>query len=330
VCHALPLLSCLLVACSALSATTRLTLINGRWHIDGRVTYPGTRAEGLLMNVRMVNSVFEDRNAASRPRGFDTEANTGAFLAALPDYVAHGVRAFTISLQGGMPGYEGALNSAFEPDGALRAPYLARARRVIEAADKAGAAVILCCFYQRQDQVLRDAAAVRAGVGHAARWVRESGFANVALEIANEFGHGGFDHKLLKTPAGIAELIRLAKEAAPGLLVSASGLGNGACPREVCEAADFILIHFNSTPVADIPKRVAALRRYGKAIVCNEDDKTGELGARAAEAAVAARCSWGLMLSKVNQYVPFEFGGRRDDPLIYAKLKELTTTRSRE
>ncbi|MFP4056200.1 MAG: hypothetical protein ACLF0G_04960 [Candidatus Brocadiia bacterium] len=304
---------------------TWLALLHGRWYINGQITYPGASAEGLLMNVRMVNAVFEDRNPETCPEGFDPEANTDAFVARVPDYVRHGIRAFTLSLQGGMPGYEGALNSAFRPDGSLRAAYLERVERAIRAADRAGAAVILTCFYQRQDQVLRDAEAVRAAVAHAARWVRERGLANVVLEIANEYPHGGFDHELLRSPQGIAELIALARQAAPGLLVSASGLGNGRCDREVCEAADLVLIHFNGTSVADIPARVEALRGTGKAIVCNEDDKTAERGARAAEAAVAAGCSWGLMLKRANQYVPFQFRGHRDAPRIYATLRALTS-----
>jgi len=264
---------------------------------------------------------FEDRGGRSltlRP-----EFTAGVMRA----YVEHGMRAFTISLQGGMPGYEGAINSAFTPDGELRPSYMQRAARVIRAADRASAAIILCCCYQRQDQILKDAQAVRRAVVATAQWVRDNGFANVLLEIANEYPHGGFDHKVLKTADGIAELIGLARDAAPGLLVSASGIGDGRCHRAVCEAADFILIHFNGTPVEQIASRVKALRRYDKAIVCNEDDKPGRQGARAAEASVAAGCSWGLMLSKVNQYVPFEFKGRRDDPVIYAKLRELTAPR---
>ena len=190
----------------------------------------------------------------------------------------------------------------------------------------AGVAIILTCFYQRQDQVLRDEAAVRAGVVSAARWVAAKGFAHVMLEIANEHSHGGFDHGIIKTGEGMAELVRLARKTVPGLLVSASGMGNGRAKREVAEASDFILIHFNGTPVVQIPERVKALGRYGKAVVCNEDDKTGKEGAAAAGAAVAAGCSWGLMLSAVNQYVPFEFNGSRDDPVIYAALKALTTS----
>lgn len=313
------------------SATSKtwLALQDGRWYLNGAVTFPGAPAEGLLMNVRMVNATFEDRNDATRQGGFDADRNTDAFIARIPDYVAHGVRAFTLCLQGGMPGYEKARNSAFEADGSLRPQYLARVQRVIEAADEAGAAVILGCTYQRQDQVLRDEAAVRAAVANAARWVRQRGYAHVALEIANEYPHGGFDHKVLKTPEGVADLIRHARAAAPGLLVSASGIGDGRCHKEVCEAADFILIHFNGTPVERIAERVEALKGYRKAVVCNEDDKSGQEGARAAEAAVRSGCSWGLMLNTLNQYVPFEFKGHQDDPAIYATLKALTTPRQR-
>ena len=311
------------------ASKTRLAIRDGRWYLNGTITYPGAPAEGLLMNVRMVNSTFEDRSDATRPAGFDADRNTASFIARIPDYVAHGVRAFTLCLQGGMPGYEKARNSAFEADGSLRPAYLARVQRVIEAADEAGAAVILGCTYQRQDQVLRDETAVRAAVANAARWVRQRGYAHVALEIANEYPHKGFEHTILRTPAGVADLIRHARAAAPGLLVSASGLGGGQCHPEVCEAADFILIHFNSTPVDRIAERVEALKAFGKAIVCNEDDKAGREGARAAEAAVRAGCSWGLMLNTLNQYVPFEFKGHQDDPVIYATLKTLTTPRPR-
>ena len=312
---------------AAATTKTWIALAGGRWYLNGKITYPGAPAEGLLMNARMVNCIFEDRNPRTCPKGFDPDANTAAFIKRIPDYVRHGIRAFTISLQGGMPGYEKAINTAFTPTGRLRPEYMERVERVIRAADEAGAAVILTCFYQRQDQVLRDDEAVRAGVANAARWVAEKRWGNVLLEIANEHSHGGFDRGIIRSADGMAELICLARGAAPGLLVSTSGMGNGRAIRQVAGASDFILIHFNSTPVAQIASRVQALRRYKKAIVCNEDDKTGEKGAAAAEAAVAAGCSWGLMLSAVNQYVPFEFKGSRDDPVIYAKLKALTTAK---
>ncbi len=303
---------------------TRVSLRDGRWFLNEEVTYRATKAEGLLMNVRMVNATFEDRKRSD----FDPEANTDEFIAQIPDYVAHGVRAFTLCLQGGMPGYEGALNSAFNPDGSLRDSYLQRVRRVIEACDRHGAAVILGCYYQRQDQILKDEAAVRAGVVNVVKWIQESGFANVVLEIANEFDHNGFDYRLLKTPKGMAELIGLAKQTAPGLLVSASGLGHGRLPDEVARASDFLLIHFNGTKVEDIAARVAALRKYHKAIVCNEDEKIGAPAARACEQSVESGASWGFMHVEVNQHLPFTFHGAADDPEVYAAIQRLTSTGS--
>jgi CubicO group peptidase (beta-lactamase class C family) len=298
-----------------------MSIREGRWFLNDEVTYRGTKAEGLLMNVRMVNAVFEDRR---RP-DFDPEANTDEFMAQIPDYVAHGVRAFTVCLQGGSTGYEGAVNSAFTPDGSLRDSYLQRVRRVIEACDRNGAAVILGCFYQRQDQILKDEAAVRAGVVNVVKWIGASGFTNVVLEIANEFGHGGFDRLLLKTPDGIAELIGLAKQTSPTLLVSASGLGSGRLPDSVAQASDFLLIHFNGTPTDDIPARIAELKKFNKPIVCNEDQKVGREGVKACELCVANGASWGFMLVEVNQHFPFTFQGAADDPEVYAAIHRLTS-----
>jgi CubicO group peptidase (beta-lactamase class C family) len=305
----------------AVQRRTRVSIKHDQWFVNNAVTYRGAKAEGRLINVRMVNAVFED---AKRP-AFDAEANTDRFLKALPDYVEHGVRAFTINLQGGMPGYEGAVNSAFDADGDLRPAYLRRVRRVVEACDEHGAVVILGCFYQRQDQHLKADAAVRAGVVNVAQWLKGCGFSNVVLEIANEFGHPGFHHRLLKSAAGQVELIALAKRTHPDLLVSTSGLGDGRVAEEVARVADFLLIHFNDTPLDEIPARLKALKEFGKPVVCNEDAKVGAAGAKAAELCVAHGASWGLMLEKVNQHYPFAFRGAADDEVVYAALQKLTS-----
>jgi CubicO group peptidase (beta-lactamase class C family) len=307
------------------SARTRVSLRGRRWYINDKPTNTGTRAEGLLMNVRMVNAVFEDGHKPD----LDPAAITDRFLVHVPDYAAHGVNAFTLCLQGGMPGYEGALNSAFEPDGSVREPYLDRVARVIEACDRVGLVVILGCFYQRQDQVLADEAAVRAAVLNVVDWLKGRGYRNVVLEVANEFDHDGFNRRLIRTVEGEIELIRLAKTAAPELLVSTSGLGHGRYPDALAEAADFLLIHFNGTPLSEIPARIESLKRFAKPIVCNEDPKAGEAGAKAAELCVANGASWGFMTEKINQHHPFSFDGAKDDSIVYAKLKELTSPRTR-
>jgi hypothetical protein len=303
------------------SPSTRVEIVDGKWHINGEITYPGAQAEGLLMNVRVVNCTFEDRNRDD----FDSDANTAAFLSHIPDYYAHGVRAFTLNLQGGFSGDEGVLNSAFEPNGTLRAPYLERIGRVIEACDRQGIVVILGCFYQRQDQVLENDDAIRAAVRNAVQWVRDEGYTNVTIEVANEFDHNGFDHDLIKSVEGQVELVRLVKETAPELLVSTSGLGHGRMHEPVAEVVDFIMPHYNGTPVSDIPARIQALKRYGKPIVCNEDDKVRGDGAEAARLSVENGASWGFMTTAVNQYQPLVFGGRDDDPAVYDMLKSLTT-----
>ncbi len=300
---------------------TEVSISGAEWRMNGKLTHPGSRASGLLPNVRMVNAVFEDRN---KP-GLDPNAITTRFLARLANYKEQGVSAFTINLQGGMPGYEGAFNSAFEPDGTLRPSYLERVSRVIEACDRAGLVVILGCFYQRQDQILRDDAAVRRAVTNIAAWIRERGYRNVVLEIANEYSHAGFDRDVIRREQGEIELIGLAKAAAPGLLVSTSGLGDGKSSAPIAQAADFVLVHFNGTRLQEIPARIQALKHLGKPIVCNEDDKLGEAAACALVLCAEQGASWGFMAEKVNQHAPFTFDGASDDPIVYSALRELTS-----
>jgi CubicO group peptidase (beta-lactamase class C family) len=314
---------------AAETPVTRIALVDGRWHVNGALTHRGTLAEGRLMNVRMANATFEDANPATCPPGFDAEANADRFIARIPEYVALGVDAFTLCLQGGMPGYEGAINSAFTADGALQPEYLGRVERVIRACDRHGAGVILGLFYQRQARHLRDADAVRTGVVNALRWVQARGFTNVLVEIANEYPHKGFAHDQIRTATGQAELLRLAKATAPEILVTASGLGTGTIHPDVAAACDFLTPHWNGTKVADIPARLAALQRFGRPIVVNEDDKTGAEGVAALQASVAGGAGYGLMHKAQNQTTPFRFEGAADDPVYYAALQALTSGAAR-
>ena len=176
--------------------------------------------------------------------------------------------------------------------------------------------VILGCYYQRQDQILKDEQAVRAGLVNAVKWVKECGFTNVVLEVANEFAHGGFDHAILKTSRGEAELIALAKKTYPKLLVSTSGMGSGTPAGRRGQgqrlSADPLQQHQAGRRS---PHRIAALKKYGKPIVCNEDDKVGAEAPQAAELSVANGASWGFMHSAVNQYFPkLSFNGTGGRP----------------
>lgn len=310
---------------------TRVGIEGPQWRINGQITYAGAPAEGLLMNVRMVNATFEDAHAEAMrhlPADFNAEANTDALVARIPEYVNSGIKALTLCLQGGFPGYEGAVNSALAADGTLHARYMRRIQKVVETCDRQGAAVILSCFYQRQKEVLQGRAAIKAAVRNTARWVRDSGYKNVVLEVSNEYAHGGYcdwkDGDWLASPEGQVELMRVARDAAPGLLVSTSGMGDGTVNEAIAGAADFLLIHLNGTPLGEFAARLELARRYGKPVVCNEDDKTGLAGAAAARLCVENGVSWGFMHNEKNQYVPFEFDGPADDPLVYAEIRRLT------
>jgi hypothetical protein len=305
-----------------LVAQTKVAVQGGRFTLNGAVTYPGQPAEGKLMNVRMVNSVFEDTNRPS----FDAAANTDEFVGRMKDYVGLGARAFTVSLQGGYPGYEGAKNTAFTSTGGLRSTYLGRVARVIERADALGAVIVLSLYYQRQDQYLANEQAIKAGVINAVDWIKAKGYRNVILEVANEYGHSGFDHAVLRSDAGVAGLIRLANDRYPALPVSASYLRSGQTTSQVAAASDLLLVHFNSVPLSDIPTRVRSLRNAypGKPVFCNEDARTGSAAASAASASVQAGASYGLMVERKNQYYPFDFYGRSDDPTAYDRYVALT------
>ena len=90
----------------------------------------------------------------------------------------------------------------------------------------------------------------------------------------------------------------------------------------ICETADFILIHFNGTPTHEIPQRIQSLKKWGKPIVCNEDDKKGETAVKALELSIENGCSWGYMNNDQNQYMPFKFEGIADDTLVYQAFKK--------
>jgi len=273
-------------------------LANGQPTYQGR-HYQGASIEGLLLNARMVQGVFDDLNPETRslwdyPDGpWDPERNTREFVAAMPDWRRAGLLAFDICFQGGSPqGYSRAQpwhNSAFEADGALRADYAARLRRAIDKADELGMAVILCFFYFGQDHRLDGEGAVLRATDQATDWILEQGYANVLVEIGNEIDNRAYDQEILKPPR-CAELIRRVQERSQGkvanaagrLYASASFCGNRIPTEEIVEAGDFVLPHGNGVGpklvgdpdrIREMVREIRALPTYrGQPVVFNEDD----------------------------------------------------------
>ena len=286
-------------------------LINGRPTYEGR-TWQGKRIEGLLMNSRMVQGIFDDLNPDTRGRWaypdtkqWDPERNTREFVAAMADWRTHGLLSFTINIQGGSPqGYSQDQpwhNSGFHPDGTLRRDYLARLDRILARADALGMVPIVGYFYFGQDQRLEGDNAVRRAVRDATSWLLKSGYRNVLVEIANECDNRKYEQPLIQAPR-VHELIELAKSISSDgrrLPVSASFNGGSIPPPDVVAVADFLLLHGNG--VAD-PDRIA--RMVGRTrevpgyrpvpILFNEDDHF-DFGKPRSNftAAVGEYASWG-------------------------------------
>ena len=322
-------LAALLVSCAArepAKVTAKMTRpfpatvvsIQGeKFFINGQPTYPGRTwrghlIEGLLLNARLVQGIFDDSNPETAGKWrypdtgqWDPERNTREFLAAMPEWRRHGLLGFTINFQGGSPqGYSREQpwhNSGFASDGALKEDYLNRLDRILRKADQLGMAVILGYFYFGQDQRLHDEAAVLRATDNLTRWVLSRRFRHVLIEVNNECNVAAYDHDILK-PARIHELILRVKSArvhGRRLLVGTS-YGGGAVPQaNVVRASDFLVMHGNG--VSD-PARIGQMVREARAvegyqpkpILFNEDDHFDFAApANNFTAAVREYASWG-------------------------------------
>jgi hypothetical protein len=264
-------------------------LINGRPSYEGR-SWEGHRIEGLLLNSRMVQGIFDDLNPATRAKWaypdtgiWDPGRNTREFVAAMPEWRRHGLLAFTINLQGGSPeGYSRQQpwhNSAFTAGGELRPEYMRRLRRILDRADELGMVAIVGYFYFGQDQRLRDANAVVRAVDNATDWILDNGYRNVLIEVNNECNVNRYDYEILR-PKRIHELIERVKARnrdGRRLLVSTSYGGRKVPEENVVHSADYLLLHGNG--VTD-PARIGEMMRQTrevpgytpKPILFNEDD----------------------------------------------------------
>ena len=295
---------------------TAVSIAGEEFHVNGRPTYAGVswqghKIQGLLLNARLVQGIFDDRNPATTTNWvypdtgqWDPERNTSEFIAAMPEWRRHGLLAFTINLQGGSPqGYSQAQpwhNSAFDPDGSLRADYLGRLERILNKADDLGMVAIVGYFYFGQDERLPDEAAVVRAVDQATRWILDRGYRNVLVEINNEC-NVRYDHAILK-PDRVHELIERVKRAERQgrRLLAGTSYGGGTIPgQNVVRASDFILIHGNgvSNPdrIAEMVQQTRQVAGYTpKPILFNEDDHFDfDQPKNNFVAAVSAYASWG-------------------------------------
>jgi hypothetical protein len=311
------LLLALLLPTRAAGRHTVVSIAGDEFRLNGQPTYAGRRwnghkIEGLLLNARMVQGIFDDLNPATVARWaypdtgrWDADRNTREFVAAMPEWRSHGLLAFTINLQGGSPeGYSREQpwrNSAIATDGSLRADYMSRLERILDRADELGMAVIVGYFYFGQDERLQDEAAVVRATDNLTTWILDHGYRHVLVEIDNECDVN-YDHAILR-PDRVDELMERVKQTTRDgrrLLVSTSYSG-GAIPRtNVVRTADFLLIHGNgvSEPagIAEMVRQTRAVAGYRPMpILFNEDDHYDfDRPMNDLTAAVGEYASWGF------------------------------------
>ena len=318
-------------------------LLNGKPTYPGR-TYNGMPIEGMLMNIRAVQAIYDDKNPATREKWayadtkkWDPERNTREFIAALPEWRRHGILAFTVNLQGGSPeGYSKEQpweNTAIDPDGALRPDYMRRLEAALDRADELGMVAIVGYFYFGQDQRVRDEAAVKRAVVNATRWLLDKDYRNVLVEVNNECNVTRYDHEILK-PARVHELIELVKNTSRGgrrLLAGTSYGGGAPATGNVAKVSDFLLLHGNGP---DDPVRIRRMIQTSRAlpeykpmpVLINEDDhfRFGDVENHF-QTSLKERVSWGYFDPEGYQCPPVNWGlDTERKRQFFAKCKEVT------
>jgi hypothetical protein len=280
---------------------TEVTIVGEMFHINGVPTYEGKTwstsyggeypVQGLLMNARLVQGVFDDLNPETKGQWiypdtkiWDPFRNTQEFINAMASWREHGLLSFTLNLQGGCPyGYcrnQPWDNSAFSSDGSLRAGYMDRLQQVLDRADELGMIVILGYFYFGQDGNLENETAVIQAVKNATEWILEKDYRNVIIEVNNECNVRYDDHAILQCDR-VHELIDLVSNMeydGRTLYVSTSLGGGSVPPANIVEASDFIFLHGNgvSNPdrMEEMIQQVRGMEAYSPMpIVNNEDDQ---------------------------------------------------------
>ncbi len=313
---------------------TKVSIKNESFLINNQKTYSeignsNPEVHGLLMNARFIQGIFDDQADPDRFARFgemewDPDKNTDKLIAALPEWYDYGLRAFTVGFQGGGPCFtidnSTIENNPFGKDGKNIDPdYRARMKNLIKAADELGMVVIVSFFYPGQVHRLEDEEAVKNAVISASRFLKEEGFTNVLIEIANEHNAAN-PHSILTEAEGMVQLIELARNESGGMPVGSSRTGNNV-NEKVAKVSDYVLIHGNGCSRQDYYKLVKKVKNWcpNKPIVCNEDSQNiGQL-----EVAYNTYSSWGYYNNMTKQEPPADWGITEGEDRYFAQRMAL-------
>ncbi len=294
------------------------------------------KVRGSLALVRVTQGLFDD--AWLREREFDPDANTDRLIAQLDLYRRHGISGLVVSLQGSDPAYgpdrngvsrggsadlgekSGALVSAYEPDGSLKAAWMARLDRLLEAANARGLVVCLVLFQQDQDEALESPQAIVAAATNVARHLIERNRRNVILDVADAWDEpeGRWDHRRF-IPRFVEQIIRAVREqfqeASFSLPIGASSGSGMLYPMSLARVCDVVLLQGDGRSVADKLERSRQLKQYGRPVLMVSDSSGPEATSQGlakdvsiAEAYLEGAAGWSFAPSASANRFPFDYG----------------------
>ena len=333
-------------------------------------TYSGTpyrrQARGKLMLVRLAQSLFDDERLEEQ--AFDPDRNTQQVIDALDFYKQHGVLAISVGLQGDNPRYGETINgvsrnraaksaaktsalvSAFRSDGSLKAEWLGRLERLLNAANQRGMVLCLTYFHPGQDEIFESPNAIAAAAKNITDWLIKKDFRNVVINVADEWdldgrswGHARF------IPENIDRFVELIRErfnhADYTLPIGASSSGSMRYPDSLAQVCDVVLLHGNGRTPAEKLGRLRHFQATRRALWMVQDDNGQETTlanlARekaSADALFEGGAGWGFTPWKQAHRFPFiylpdpnsEFGDdtmetKRDAAYFRAVLEHVAT-----
>lgn len=341
------------------TAQTVVEIKGNQFYINGKPTYEGcswngNKIEGLLMNSRMVQGVFDDLNPKTRDtfaypdtQKWDAERNNKEFVSAMPVWKSYGLNSFSLNMQGGSPfGYGNFdfLNPGFKSDGALDRNYMKRLDRILKKADELGMVVILGLFYFGQDQNLKDEEAVINATKNMLDWLFKKEFKNVIIEINNETSGkiNEYNHQILLHQR-VHELINYVKNTQKKgyrYLVGTSFPARIIPTKNVVDASDYVMFHGNAKRKTEdfrtlIENVKIVVGNRNMPIVINEDDNFDFLNPSSHfNIALENYISWGFFDYRKKgvtdqregfQTIPIDWGiNSETKKAFFNKLKEIT------
>ncbi|MCF7927140.1 MAG: glycoside hydrolase family 5 protein [Candidatus Izimaplasma sp.] len=322
---------------------TKLSIKGRDFCINDKLVYEeiegNSSSKGLLMNARFIQGIFDDKFNRERfnrfNKIFDADANTDDFIAALPEWYNHGLRAVTVGIQGGMPVFTTDVktidNNPFSSDGMkFDEAYAKRLDKIIQAADRLGMVVIVNILYWAQALRLKNEDAIVSALKCAANFLKKGNYTNIIIDVANEYNIDMWDDlPIIKDPKSMKKLINLIRKESGGMLVGSSG-GGGLIDKEVVDVSDVVLVHGNGLTRGEYYDFLLRVQKMSpnKPILCNEDSPC----ISRLEIAHLTHTSWGHYDNFTKQEPPCDwsitkgqdfFFARRMAKRIGIKLKEL-------